>query len=585
MNFLKHIFATIIGVLITFTLIFVVLLMIMGALVQQSASPSSDPIPASSVLYLSLDHTIVEKTESTLLGDLNLPGMSKTIGLNDIVARIKAAKSDDNIEGIYLNPTTVGVGFASLKVIRDALIDFKTTKKFIVSYSDMYSQKAYYLASVADKLYINPQGAIDFKGLSSSVIFMKDALDKLGVEMQVVKVGTYKSAVEPYLLNEMSPANREQVNSYLNSTYTSFLNDIAEQRKIAADSLRHIANEYLIRNADDALTYKFVDGKLYKDELLTELKKRIGIDKEKDISAVSILDYKPKINTGKGKEKIAVLYAYGAIVDGEAEVGSIGGDKLSRELRKLREDDEVKAVVLRVNSPGGSALASDIIWREVELTRKVKPIMVSMGDYAASGGYYIAAAADSIFAEQNTLTGSIGVFGVIPNFKGLLNSKLGVHVDGVSTGKFSSLMAEPDRPMTAEERAIVQLEVDRVYQTFTQRVASGRKLSVERVDSIGQGRVWTGSQAVDLGLVDRIGNLETAILAAAKKAKITEYSLVELPKKEDPFASLLTTSKDKIKTWLFADEFGDYQKYMFEMKNILRHTGMQARVPYTLEIY
>lgn len=587
MDFLKHIFATIIGVLITFVIIFFVVLVFIGALVQQSTSQSAAAVPDNSVLYMSLNHNVVEKTESNPLGDLNIPGYgaAKSIGLNDIMTRIKAAKEDDNIKGIYLNPSTINVGFASLKEIRDALVDFKTSKKFIVAYSEGYSQKAYYLASVADKIYVNPQGAIDFRGLSSSVVFMKDALDKLGVEMQVVKVGTYKSAVEPFLLNEMSPANREQVTSYLNSIYSSFLKDIAGGRQISVDSLDHIADAYLVRNADDAVNYKFADAKLYKDELLDEIKDRLKIAKDKDISAVSLLAYSPKGKVNNSKNKIAVLYAYGNIVDGEGTIGSIGGDKLSRELRKLRKDDDVKGIVLRVNSPGGSALASDMIWREVDLIRKVKPVMVSMGDYAASGGYYIAAAADSIFAEENTLTGSIGVFGVIPNFKGLLNNKLGIHIDEVSTGKFSNLMSDVDRPMTSEERSIVQMEVGRVYNTFMQRVADGRKISVERVDSIGQGRVWTGSQALELGLVDKIGDVQRAVQAAAYKAKLADYAIIELPEKEDPLSSIFSTSKEKIKTWLFAEEIGDYHKYVFEIRNALQNTGIQARIPYKIEIY
>src|SRR5690606_11400221 len=323
----------------------------------------------------------------------------------------------------------------------------------------------------------------------------------------------------------------------------------------------------------------------YKDELLNELKLLIGIDEDKDIPAVSLLSYAGKKETGSAKDKVAVLYAYGDIVDGEGDGTNIGGDRISRELRKIRKDKDVKAVVLRVNSPGGSALASDVIWREVELTKQVKPIVVSMGDYAASGGYYISAAADSIFAESTTLTGSIGVFGIIPNFKGLLNNKLGVYVDGVSTGKYSSLMADPDRPLTAEERAIIQKEVDKVYTTFMERVANGRKITVAQVDSIGQGRVWTGEQAVQLGLVDKVGNLQQAITAAANKAELKDYKVVELPEKKDPFANLLSTSKDKIKNWMLEDEIGEYQRYLIDLKKVLTNTGIQARIPYTVEIY
>lgn len=587
MSFIKQVLATITGILISSLLIFFAFLVIIAVLIQQSTSATMEAAPTNSVLYISLDYGIVEKGESNPLGDIDLPLVSvdKSVGLNEILSRIKAAKTDDNIKGIYLNPSAAGMGFASLKAIRDALIDFKTSKKFIVAYSEVYAQKAYYIASVADKVYINPQGSLDFKGLSSSVFFMKEALDKLGVDMQVIKVGTYKSAVEPFILNEMSPANREQVTSYVNSIYDTFLQDISASRKINVDTLRAVADNYLIRSGEDALQRQFVDGLCYKDELLADLKKRLGISEDKDIAAVSIVSYSGAPKTSASKNEVAVLYAYGDIVDGEGTIGQIGGDKISRELRLLRKNDNVKAIVLRINSGGGSALASDVIWREVELTKKVKPVTVSMGDYAASGGYYIAAAADSIFAEPTTLTGSIGVFGLIPNFKNLLNTKIGVHFDEVNTGKFSGMFNRPDKPLTAEERAIIQQDVNKTYATFMDRVATGRKVSTAHVDSIGQGRVWTGTQAVGIGLVDRIGNLQTAIDAAAAKASIKDYTVVEYPEKQDRLTSILSSSKDRIKAWFLADELGEYQRYFSEVKKALTHTGIQVRIPYSIEIY
>ena len=587
MNFFKQVLATVTGVFITGFILMFVFFVFIGVLLSSSSDDSSLPASPNSVLYLSFDFDIVEKSESNPFGGLDLPmGYgNKSIGLNDILARIKAAKEDDNIKGIYLNPSTVGTGFASLKAIRDALVDFKESKKFIVSYSDGYSQKGYYLASTADKIYINPQGSLDFRGLSSNIMFMKGAFDKLGVDMQVIKVGTYKSAVEPYILNEMSEPNREQVTSYLNSIYNSFLTDLSQSRKIEKDSLIRFADDYVVRNADDALKFKFVDAKLYKDELISEMKKRLSVSEKEDISVLSILKYKGSNAEQKGDEEVAVLYAYGTIVDGEGAEGEIGGDKLSRELRRLRENEKVKAVVLRVNSGGGSALASDIIWREVELTKKVKPIVVSMGDYAASGGYYIAAAADSIFAEANTLTGSIGVFGLIPNAKALLNDKLGIKYEEVKTGKFANLMGSMDKPLTAEERAIIQSEVNNVYETFKERVAQGRNMSVANVDSIGQGRVWTGEQALNIGLVDKIGNLGNAVSAAASKGKLKSYYIKEYPVKEDAITAFLSSSKEKVKMWLIADELGDYNKYLKEIKNIAKNTGIQARLPYTVEIY
>lgn len=587
MNFIKQVLATVTGVIISSIFLFVAFLFLLGILVGQSSKDSNLPTPANSVLYISLDYNVVEKTESNPFEDLNLPlyGSDKSIGLNDLLARINAAKTDDNIKGIYLNLSTIGVGYATCEAVRDALLDFKKSKKFIVSYSDVYSQKAYYLSSVADKIYLNPQGSLDFRGISSSIVFMKEALDKLGVEMQVIKVGTYKSAVEPFILNEMSAANREQVTSYIGSIYESFLKNISSSRHISVDSLHAIADGYLIRSANDALKYKFVDNLMYKDQLLSDIKKRIGIKEDDDISAVSVLKYNGKSKESDSKNEVAVLYAYGDIVDGEGSDGQIGGDDVSRQLRKLRNDKNVKAIVLRVNSGGGSALASEIIWREVELTRSVKPIMVSMGDYAASGGYYIAAAADSIFAEENTLTGSIGVFGLIPNMKNLFNDKLGIHIHEVNTGKFSGLMTNPTAPLTEEERAIIQLQVNSTYQTFMERVSKGRKLSIAEVDKLGQGRVYTGKQAISLGLVDKIGNTNSAVLAAANKAGLKDYKVAEYPSSKDDFLGFFSKSKDQMKMWLLEEELGDYKRYLFDATKVIKQSGIQARLPYSLEIY
>lgn len=585
-SFFKYVLATVTGIAIVAVLFLVLLIGIVVSAINQKGSGNETDVPSKAVLYVSLNHDITERTEDNLLEGLGMAGYegSKSLGLNDIVTRIAAAKDDGRIKGIYLNPTYVNTGMASLKEIRDALVDFKKSGKFIVAYSDSYTQKAYYLASVADKIYLNPEGSLEFKGLSSSVTFLKEALDKLGVEMQVVKVGTYKSAVEPFLLNEMSAANREQMTSYLQSMYSAFLANIAEARKVPVDSLRQVADNYLLRNAEDAVRHKFVDGRLYKDELLAELKKRLDVENKKDIPSISLLDYKGAAATEETGDRIALLYAYGDIVDGEGQDGNIGGDRFSRELRRLRQDDRVKAVVLRVNSPGGSALASDIIAREVELTKKVKPVVVSMGDYAASGGYYIATLADSVFAEHETLTGSIGVFGLIPNIQGLLNNKLGIHIDEVKTGKFSDLMTSPDRALTAEERAIIQAEVNRVYATFTSKVSRGRGLSMAQVDSIGQGRVWTGDQAVQNGLVDAIGNVQRAVDAAAAKAKLKSYKLVQYPTVKDPFASILGTSKEKIKAWILQDELGAYRQYVEQLRTLTKTSGIQARMPYSLEI-
>ncbi|MGJ1203275.1 signal peptide peptidase SppA [Sphingobacterium lactis] len=587
-SFFKYVLATITGIIISTVLLFIIFIGIISMMVSSVGSSTEAVVPTNAVLFIDLNHEITEKSEPNPFENMELPGLvsTKSIGLNDIVSRIKAAKTDGNIKGIYLNVAGAGTGFATLKAIREALVDFKTSDKFIIAYSDGMTQKGYYLNAVADEIYLHPQGSLDFRGLASSVMFFKEALDKVGVEMQVLKVGTYKSAVEPFIMNSMSDANREQVNSYLGSIYGTFLQDISTSRKISADSLRSIANGYLIREAADAKKYGFVNDLLYKDQVIAKIKAKLGLDDKKDIPTVALLDYKKSADKGEaGGDRVAVLYAYGDIVDGEGVEGQIGGDKLSRELRELRRDDKVKAIVLRVNSPGGSALASESIWREVDLTKKTKPIVVSMGDYAASGGYYISAAADSIFADPTTLTGSMGVFGLVPSFQKLFNTNLGIHFEAVKTAKFADMDVDMDRPLTEEEKTIIQGGVNKIYQVFMKRVADGRKISIAEVDSIGQGRVWTGEQAVKLKLVDRVATLDQAIAAAAKKAKLENYRVSEYPREKDPFATIWSTSKDKIKMWMLEDELGDYVKYLAEVKKITQMSGVQARIPYLVEIY
>ncbi len=587
-SFFKYVLATITGIIISSIILFFIVIGIIGAMVSSVGTKSETITPSNAVLMINLDHTITEKTEPNPFEGLDVPGYSvnRSIGLNDILSRIKAAKEDANIKGIYLNVAGVNAGFPTAKAIREAIVDFKESGKFVLAFSDVMSQKGYYMNSVADEIYLNPQGSLDFRGLATSVMFFKEAMEKLGIDMQILKVGTYKSAVEPFMMNSMSEANKEQVNSYLGSIYNTFLQDISNSKKITVDSLKHIADGYLIREPEDAKKYGFVNGLLYKDEVLAKLRGKLGIDAKKDIPYVSILDYKNKPEAGEaGASRVAVLYAYGEIVDGEGIDGQIGGDKISRELRDLRTDDRVKAIVLRVNSPGGSALASENIWREVDLTKKVKPVIVSMGDYAASGGYYISAAADSIFADPTTLTGSIGVFGMIPNMQKLFNDKLGIHFDAVKTAKFADMDVDMDRPLTEEEKSIIQGGVNKIYQVFMKRVADGRKIDVAYVDSIGQGRVWTGEQAVKLKLVDRVATLDEAVKAAAKKAKLDNYRVSEYPRAKEPFANLLSTSKEKIKMWMLQDEMGDYVKYLSEIKKITKQSGIQARIPYLVEIY
>lgn len=586
-SFFKYVLATITGVVVSAILLFFILLGVIGMMVNSFGKAETDT-PKNAVLLINLDHMITEKTEPNPFEGLDMPGYgsSRSIGLNDLLSRIKAAKTDNNIKGIYLNVQQVNTGFASMRAIREALEDFKSSDKFILAYGDIMTQKAYYLNSVADEVFLHPKGMLDFRGLATSVVFFKDALDKLGIDMQVLKVGTYKSAVEPFLFNSMSEANKEQVSSYLGSIYHHFLSDIAESTDLSIDQLQEIADGYQVQLPEDAKELGMVDDLLYKDQVIAKIRTDLGLSEKKEIPIVSVLDYKKEADKGKaGGDRVAVLYAYGSIVDGEGTTGQIGGDALSREIRELREDDRVKALVMRVNSPGGSALASESIWREIELTKQVKPVVVSMGDYAASGGYYIAAAADSIFADPTTLTGSIGVFGMIPNFQNMFNDKLGIHFDAVKTSKFADMDVDMDRPLSEEEKSIIQKGVDRIYQVFTQRVAAGRKMDVSDVDSIGQGRVWTGAQAVELNLVDRVASLDQAITSAAKMANLKDYRVSEYPREKDPFTEMFSTTKDKIKTWMLKDELGGYANYLLEIRRVVEQSGVQARIPYLIEIH
>lgn len=588
-SFFKYVLATVTGIIISTLLLVVVGLIIIGGMISSMTADKEAIVAENSLLHIDLQYQITERTVPDPFEELDVPGFTKarSFGLNDILKGIEGAKDDNRIKGIYLDLSAVSASFATLQEIRDALLDFKTSGKFIVAYSEGYTQRAYYLASTADKVYINPEGMLDFRGLASQTPFIKGTLDKLGVEMQVVKVGTFKSAVEPFILDRMSDANRQQVTSFLGSIYDHFIDQVGTSRHIAADSLRSIADNFLVKTADDAVTYGLADGKRYKDELIDELKDSLDVDPDKDLTVVALTKYKPagQATRASVRDRIAVVYAVGDIVSGEGGDGMIGSERISRELRKVRRDDKVKAVVFRINSPGGSALASDVIWREVDLLRKEKPVIVSMGDVAASGGYYIAAAADSIFAQPNTITGSIGVFGVIPNMQGLMNDKLGITFDGVKTGKYADFLSNVDRPLTADERNILQMEVDRIYHTFVQRVADGRHLSKEQVDSIGQGRVWSGQQALANGLVDRLGSLDDAVAAAAGKAGLEDYRLVTYPAIKSPFESLLGGSTDRISAWFTQRELGDQYAYYEQVKNALQQRGIQARLPYTFDIY
>lgn len=586
-EFFKFVFASMVGVILSFFAIFILFIIFITVLVSSAGGDKKVEVSANSVMHMSLDYPISERADKNPFSEFNFMGFEskKTLGLKEILAGIQAAKTDENIKGIYLDASSVSAGFATIEEIRNALIDFRKSGKFVLAYSEVYTQGAYYLATAADKIYLNPEGMVDFRGLSSESMFFKGSLDKLGIEAQIIKVGTYKSAVEPFILEKMSEPNRRQVTSFLGSMYDHFLNKISESRKIAKADLFSIADSAKVRDPKDAVSFKMVDGLLYKDQVLDELKKLSGSDKKKDVKSVSIEDYagKDERESTTSSNRIAVIYANGEIISGEGNDNTMGSERISRAIRKARTDDKIKAVVLRVNSPGGSALASDVMWREVVLTKKVKPVIVSMGDVAASGGYYIACAADSIFAQPNTITGSIGVFGIIPNMQKFFNDKLGITFDGVKTGKYADL-GDVSRPLTEDEKLIFQQEVNKTYNTFTKKVADGRKKSQTYIDSIGQGRVWSGTEALNNGLVDRLGDINDAIASAAKKAKLSDYKVVSYPAQVDPFKSFFDNSADKVRVYFAKRELGDNFTYYEQLKSALSISGIQTRIPYNITI-
>ncbi len=585
-EFFKYVFATVVGIVLSTVVLGILFIVIIVGIVSSVDSETTTIVKKNSILYLDLDQTITERTPESSLGSIFGSFGDKSIGFNDITKAVKKAETDDNIDAIYLNVSSPNAGMATMLEVRDAIIDFKKSKKPVIAYSEIYGQSAYYLASVANKVYLNPEGALEFKGFSSQLVFFKGALEKLGIEAQIIRVGNYKSAVEPFTNTKMSDYNREQVNAYVSGLYETFLSGIAESRNINKDSLSQMANQYKIQFPKDALAYKMVDGLKYKDEVLDELKKITGRSKKEDINSVGINDYIKNLSLktdGGAKDKVAVIYANGDIVGGEGNDEQIGSERISRAIRKARLDEKVKAIVLRVNSGGGSALASDVIWREMMLSKKVKPVIASFGDVAASGGYYIGCGADSIFVQPNTITGSIGVFGIIPNFENLLTNKLGVTFDGVKTGQYADIMST-NRPMTAAERFIIQKDVNNVYDTFIAKVAAGRNKTKAQVDSVGGGRVWVGTDAVRIGLADRLGNFGDAIKAAAKKAKIKEYRVVEYPEKINPIKALLNEAKENVSIYYAKKELGENYLLYKQLQKGIANSGVQTRLAYEIKI-
>ncbi|MGG6230247.1 signal peptide peptidase SppA [Tenacibaculum sp. SDUM215027] len=580
MKFLRNLLASILGFFIAIFLLFVFIFAI-AAIV---GGDETVVVKSNSVLELDLSTPIKDyapKENNPIAEALELT--DEKLALNKIINAIENAKADNKIKGISIKTAFVNAGIAQTQAIRNKIEEFKESGKFVYAYNDIYTQKNYYLSSVADSLFLNPVGAIDFKGLSTEILYFKDFEDKYGLKMEVIRHGKYKSAVEPFLENEMSEANREQTTSFLKSIWSEITDDISKSRNISVEKLNLIADNSNGRNVTVAKENNLIDASIYEDEY----EEKLAMGSNKKVNTISIEDY---INSGKGrisstsKDKIAVIYAQGDIIYGEGNEQYIGQGIINKAIRKARKDDNVKAIVLRVNSPGGSALASELIWRELELTKKEKPLVVSMGNLAASGGYYIACNADKIIAEPTTITGSIGVFGAIPNFNQFTDN-IGINAEQVSTNNSASYSVF--EPMNQKFYDVTKEGVEQIYTTFVNRVSNGRNMTYEQVNEIAQGRVWTGKEAIEKGLVDQLGGLNDAIKVAAELAEIENYKIRNYPNyKTDlkdalQFSPFMKTSKEEILKETLGDE--NYQLYynIHKMKNL---KGIQARIPFVFQV-
>ena len=585
-DFLKFTLATVTGIIISSVVLFFISILVVFSMV--SSSESETQVRKNSVMMLDLNGTLTERSQENPL-DFLMKEDYKTYGLDDILSSIRKAKENEDIKGIYIQATSLGAGFASLEEIRDALKDFKESGKFIVAYGETYTQNLYYLSSVADKVLLNPQGMLEWRGLAATPMFFKDLLEKIGVEMQIFKVGTYKSAVEPFISTEMSPANREQVNVYLSSIWGQITSSVAESRNLSVEALNKEADRMLMfYPAEESVKNGLVDTLIYKNDVRDYLKNIVGIDKDDNMPVLGIQDMinvKKNVPRDKSGNVIAVYYAYGEI-DGGSSASTdegINSEKVIKDLRKLKDDENVKAVVLRVNSPGGSAYGSEQIWYAINQLKKEKPVIVSMGDYAASGGYYIACNADTIVAEPTTLTGSIGIFGMMPNAKGL-TEKLGVNFDAVKTNPYADF-GNLTRPMNDGEKVLMQMYVNKGYELFLTRCSDGRGISMEELDKIAQGRVWTGSTAKELGLVDELGGLDKALEIAIAKAGVDAYTVMNYPKKEGFLESLMNTNPGNyIKARMLNGKMNDVYRQFSIIENFDKIDRIQARVPFELNI-
>ena len=589
-DFLKFTLATVTGIILSSIVLFIISMVTLFGIM--SASDTETIVKKNSVMMLDLNGTLVERTQEDPLGILSqlFGDESNTYGLDDILSSIQKAKENENIKGIYLQASSLGTSYASLQEIRNALLDFKESGKFVIAYADSYTQGLYYLSSAADKVLLNPKGMIEWRGIASAPLFYKDLLQKIGVEMQVFKVGTYKSAVEPFIATEMSSANREQVTAFITSIWEQVTQGVSASRNIPIDSLNVYADRMLMfYPSEESVKCGLADTLIYRNDVRNYLKKLVEIDEDDNLPIVGLSDMmnvKKNVPKDKSGNIVAVYYASGEITDYPSSATSedgIVGSKVIRDLRKLKDDNDVKAVVLRVNSPGGSAFASEQIWHAVKELKTKKPVIVSMGDYAASGGYYISCVADTIVAEPTTLTGSIGIFGIIPNVKGLTD-KIGLSYDVVKTNKYADF-GNIMRPFNEDERSLLQMMITEGYDTFVSRCAEGRHMTKEAIEKIAEGRVWTGESAKKLGLVDELGGIDKALDIAVAKAGIEGYTVVSYPAKQDFFSSLLDTKPTNyVESQLLKSKLGEFYQQFGLLKNLQEQSMIQARIPFELNI-
>lgn len=585
-SFIKYTLATVVGVFITMTLFTIIGIVSFAGMMATEGMGS--PIKEKSIMRLNLSGVLAERSENNPFASFMGNG-NESLSLEDALLALRKAAKNKNIEGVYIEVGPFGATPAMAQELRQALLEFKKSGKWVLAYGDSYNKMDYYLASVADSVLMNPEGSVCFNGLSSQIMFFKDVMDKLGVKMQVYKVGTYKSAVEPFICTEMSPANREQVTSFLFSIWTNVLKEVAVSRGLDASSLNALADSLtFVSEPELSVKAGLVDKLCYMDEVKTILREKCGLDDDDDdLVFTSVTDVaKSEELDDKVEEEVAVYYAYGEIVQKRASGASgmnqsaqIVGEEMIKDLQDLREDDDVKAVVIRVNSPGGSAYASEQIWREVCLLKEKKPVVISMGGMAASGGYYISCAADRIFAEPTTLTGSIGIFGMIPDYSELMCDKIGLKVDVVKTNEMSDF-GVMGRPFNEAEGAQLQKMVNRGYDTFTKRVADGRGMSQDSVKLIAEGRVWTGEQGLKIGLVDELGNLDAAVEYAAKKADLKKYRSVSYPEPSTPFSMFLNKQKAGYLDAEVRDILGDNYASFSIIRQIKDMDHLQARIPF-----